>query len=102
MLDKPATPIATADPPQNLLQFVPRAPPTEPEPSEDFAWLPDNLDIAIVAQPATAVYLNAYGSIVIRQENTDGDDEDPFIMIAPQNLRALITRLEKFASREVI
>jgi hypothetical protein len=64
-----------------------------------FDWSPENPDLVAPSQPATAVYLNPYGCVVIRQESTGlnecGDLEDPFVMITPHNVPALIARLQE-------
>jgi hypothetical protein len=44
-------------------------------------------------QPRIAVYTNPVDAIVIRQEAQDCDDEDPFIMVRPENVQALVLAL---------
>lgn len=53
--------------------------------SDDFDWA-ENDSVILSAQPATAVYTNRYGDVVIRQH---GDDEDAFIFVRPENAQAL-------------
>jgi hypothetical protein len=43
-------------------------------------------------QLATAIYLNRRNHLVICQQGS-GDDEDAFIIIAPQNIAAFIDRI---------
>lgn len=46
-------------------------------------------------QPAIAVYENTQGAIVICQCASAYEEEDPFIMVRPENLDALIVQLRK-------
>jgi hypothetical protein len=66
---------------------------------DDFDWSAGNPDLVIPEQPATAVYENPFGSIVIRQEDRSLEGNDPFICIHPDNLGALIDRLHTFLPR---
>jgi hypothetical protein len=61
---------------------------TDGDPADDdFDW--SRQDLCIVAQPATAVYGNGAGQIVVRQERTDLDGySDMWIRISPEHLRA--------------
>lgn len=70
-------------------------PSIEPE-GVDFDWVADKSDVAIPEQPATAVYVNLAGAIVIRQQCLDGYD-DPVIRIRPENVDALIAALRRHA-----
>jgi hypothetical protein len=65
------------------------------EPEENH-FLPESESLVLPSQPAIAVYTNRYGQVVIRQEETFGDDGDHFVYICPQHLDALIVRLRKF------
>jgi len=70
---------------------------THPEPEGvDFDWVADKSDVVIPEQPATAVYINLQGAIVIRQQCLDGDD-DPIIRIRPENVGTLIAALRRHA-----
>lgn len=60
----------------------------------DFDWIKDKADIVLPEQPATAIYLNLRGDIVIRQERHDGEDDD-LITVRPENVGALIRGLQK-------
>jgi hypothetical protein len=80
-MEEIASPIASA----------PVAPAQEPRP-----WSADDPDIAVHAQPALRVYENRYGGIVIAQEATLGEDDDPFIVCRPENLALLIARLRRY------
>jgi hypothetical protein len=66
-----------------------------PEPGEPGYWSADNPDLVIPNQPATAVYQNPFGQVVIRQEDFFGDDDD-VIHISPRNIPDLIARLRSF------
>jgi hypothetical protein len=62
----------------------------------DFDWV-ENADIVVQEQRATAVYINPKGHVVIRQERSWCEEEDPFIVIKPENLMPLIDRLCEIA-----
>jgi hypothetical protein len=57
--------------------------------SDRFDWAHDD-SVVIREQPATAVYTNTSGDIVIRQANAQGDDDDAFIFLRPENVQALV------------
>jgi hypothetical protein len=59
------------------------APQATPEPSEDFDWSNDS-SIVLHEQPATAVYFNKEGSLVLRQRRWP--DDDTFIYIAESSI----------------
>ncbi|MCC6948849.1 MAG: hypothetical protein IT539_13860 [Bradyrhizobiaceae bacterium] len=59
----------------------------------DFDWSEDD-SVVLKEQPATAVYINPKGCIVIRQEQGPMDDEDSFVFIAPENIERLIVELQ--------
>lgn len=64
-------------------------------PPERFDWMAEDRESVILhKQPCTAVYWNRQGQIVIRQEAEWNDDDDPFLHFDPQNLPALIARLQ--------
>ena len=50
-------------------------------------WTPEDECLIIREQPATRVYENAYGCVVIAQERRWVADDDPFIFIAPKICR---------------
>ncbi len=52
---------------------------------------------AVPSQPAIAVYWNHRDQVVIRQERSDGDDDD-VVLVDPKNLRLLIAALEREAN----
>src|SRR3546814_13228500 len=54
-----------------------------------FSWTEDRDDIVLPEQPETAVYINAYGFVVIRQ-NGWPDDEDAIVKIDPHNVPLLV------------
>jgi hypothetical protein len=59
-------------------------------------WSKAGADLLIECQPATAVYWNGGGAVVIRQEG-DGEDEDRYIFIQPHYVSALIAKLQAMA-----
>jgi hypothetical protein len=61
-------------------------------------WNADSAEMVIKSQPAIAVYDNNYGDIVVRME-ADYPDEDPIVRVRPENLRALITALQRYLPR---
>jgi hypothetical protein len=59
---------------------------TEPAVADDdfeFDWYRDDC-IVLREQPATAIYVNNTGSLVIRQEKTWDRDEDTFVYVRPE------------------
>jgi hypothetical protein len=62
----------------------------------DFDWR-DDAGIVLREQPATAVYRNTTGGIVIRQECAWDEEEDPFLVFQPENLPVLIRALQALA-----
>jgi hypothetical protein len=63
--------------------------------SDDFRWNADNEDVLLPEQLATAIYENAAGGIVIRQEGQQGED-DVYVVIRPEYLMRVIDRLKTF------
>jgi hypothetical protein len=64
------------------------------EPKYD-PFAPGSEDLVVPHQPAIAVYENTQGAIVICQCASAYDEEDPIILVRPENLDALIVRLRK-------
>ncbi|MDO8877209.1 MAG: hypothetical protein Q8M24_18565 [Pseudolabrys sp.] len=58
----------------------------------EFDWS-TSPNIVIREQPATALYLNPEGSLVIRQKADWDREEDTFVYIAPNNIEAFIDEL---------
>jgi hypothetical protein len=58
----------------------------------DFDWSSDD-SVIIPEQPAIAVYWNARGNIIIRQEAGWSDDQDCITVIAPANVVSFARRL---------
>jgi hypothetical protein len=52
--------------------------------SDDFNWYNKDDSIVVRHQPATAVYTNPHGEVVVRQQDQYGDEDD-FIYIAKDN-----------------
>src|SRR5262249_43008671 len=57
---------------------------------DDFDWC--GADVVIHEQPATAVYFNPNGALVIRQRR-DYPDDDPFVYISADHIDAFMDRL---------
>jgi hypothetical protein len=51
---------------------------------DDFDWCTDD-SIILKEQPATAVYFNKGGNLVIRQKGDWNDDGDKFLFVTPEN-----------------
>jgi hypothetical protein len=67
------------------------APQATPEPSEEFDWSKDDGSIILHEQPATAVYFNKRGELVIRQRRWP--DDDTFIYIAESSIADFLDKL---------
>ena len=62
---------------------------------DDFDWRTDD-SVICQEQPATAVYLNQRGSIVIRQERAWDVDEDTFVYLSsPDAAQAVISSIQR-------
>jgi hypothetical protein len=57
---------------------------------EDFDWSGEN--VVIRKQPATAIYFNPNGALVIRQQ-ADYPDDDPFVYISADHIEAFLDKL---------
>lgn len=53
----------------------------------------DNEDLLVPRQPATSVYWNPYGQVVIIQDGSGDPDEDPYLLISREHVPKLIGRL---------
>ncbi len=78
-------------------RVVPDNPPYNPfkRHVDDFSWNEAESE-GIVVQPhcsRTAVYWNPAGDIVIRAEQAWNDDEDPYIVLSPLHVPAVIKKL---------
>ncbi len=62
-------------------------------------WNADNPDLLVNCQPATQVYTNNFGQLVIIQEGRDYDD-DPFVRFDRVHVPKLIARLQDFLREE--
>jgi hypothetical protein len=60
--------------------------------SKDFSWLDEKDSVAATSQAAIAVYQNADGDVVIRQQASYGED-DHIIVVNQKNLPELIQAL---------
>jgi hypothetical protein len=47
----------------------------------DFCWGADNTDVVLRAYGSVAVHENPYGDVVIRQERSELEDEDHFVVL---------------------
>lgn len=61
---------------------------------DEFKWDDDE---AVVVKPvqAIAVYRNGFGHVVIRQERSSFQDDDPYVVVPQSELRRLIDALNK-------
>lgn len=78
------------DAPANLPAVLEKEPtPAEPADSDhtgdDFDWLNDE-SVVLEEQPATAVYRNRAGGLVIRQQRAWDEEADPCIVIAAASI----------------
>jgi len=73
-------------------------PPSRPSTPEPARWGVDDPDVIIRSQPAMAVYENVYGAIVIRQEASLYEEDDPYVVVQQANLPALIATLKQYLS----
>jgi hypothetical protein len=62
----------------------------EQDTSDDFDWSGEG--VVIREQPATAIYFNPNGDLVIRQKAAYPDD-DPFVYIEPDHIEAFLDKL---------
>jgi hypothetical protein len=63
---------------------------------EDFDWH-DDPSVVLRTQPATAIYHNGNGHIVIRQERSWAQEDDPYVMISAENAVTFMEALAKQA-----
>lgn len=63
--------------------------------NDDFDWHDDE-SVVLKSQPATAIYYNPKGHIVIRQERSWAEESDPYVIISPENA---VTFMEALAKR---
>jgi hypothetical protein len=86
----------TCDDAANLPSVIARPAPESaraPTPEDsDFDWRTDD-SVILRQQPATAIYYNREGSLVIRQEREWDRYEDTYIFIAPQNIDSFLEKL---------
>ena len=60
--------------------------------TEDFDWSGE--EVVIREQPATAIYFNPEGALVIRQKATDDYQiGDPFVFIGPDHIESFLDKL---------
>lgn len=81
-------------PPRTIAQSVERvlAEPPAVDDADDFQW--DDDSVVLHDQPATAIYFNKFGGLVIRQEaRWPSDEDDPYVVIAPNNVAAFIDKI---------
>jgi hypothetical protein len=69
----------------------------EKEREDRFDWFEE--DLVLEAQRPVAIYFNGRSHLVIRQEGW-GDDEDAFIIIAPQNIHRFVEQLRGLVGRK--
>ena len=64
--------------------------------SDDFDWHNDD-SIVLREQPATAIYINPHGTLVIRQKAEWDAEHDTFAFITPENAVRFMEALAKVA-----
>jgi hypothetical protein len=64
--------------------------------SEDFNWHDDD-SIVLREQPATAIYTNKHGVLVIRQKGDWDAEQDTFAFITPENAVIFMEAFAKVA-----
>jgi hypothetical protein len=80
-------------------QFISLPSPGPSSRRERFDWSSENPDIVLTHQPATAVYENPFGQIIIRQEDQYGDTENEhWLLINPEEVTKLFTRALSLAA----
>jgi hypothetical protein len=79
-----------------IVAAVQRAYATAAHPKDEFEWDPENLDILITETKALAIYMNAWGKIVLRQDG-GGSDDDSFVYINVNDVPLLISALKELA-----
>jgi hypothetical protein len=62
--------------------------------TDAFDWL-ETENVTVRTQMAIAVYLNPHGELVIRQEGQFHPDEDVWVVIAPDNVPAVIEAMQQ-------
>jgi len=80
----------------NAMMALIRAGQPDPDPDSDSDaafWLKDKDAVALPQQLSIAIYENAIGHLVIRQERGLDDAEDQFIYLAKSNVRVFVDRL---------
>lgn len=65
---------------------------------DDFNWANDD-SIVLREQPATAIYTNKHGTLVIRQKGEWDADQDSFTFITPENAVIFMEALAEVARR---
>jgi hypothetical protein len=63
----------------------------------DFDWHDDSA-VVLREQPATAIYPNRNGAIVIRQEHPWDEDSDTIVILQPQNARRVANAILEVAA----
>ena len=65
------------------------------DPGAKVRWNPEDPDLLFNTQPATRVYRNPYGQVVICQEAPESDGEDPYVFFEITNIPKLIAALQR-------
>jgi hypothetical protein len=75
-------------PPDDAERIVAQAGP------DDFDWNADD-SVVVKPRPGVAVYENRAGDVVIRSQNTRGDEDD-FAFVRPESLAAVMGALKDY------
>lgn len=83
----------------NGRSLVPVAPPKDDDdPEAKWRWTSRDPDLLLNTQPATRVYRNGFGQVVICQEaRGDDTDDEPFVFFEITNIPKLIAALQREA-----
>jgi hypothetical protein len=60
-------------------------------------WTSEDPSLIVSCQPATRVYQNPFGQVVICQEAREYGEDDPFVFFQPENVPKLIAALQTVA-----
>lgn len=95
--EAPTSAVPTPEDARSSSELLHNATPAPAKEEGDFDWRNDPT-IVVPDQPPVAVFTNCFGDVVIRQAAFDAYDEDSWIRLRPENVRAVaeaITRLAR-------
>ena len=80
---------------RSLVPVAPSKP--DDDPDAKVRWTSRDPDLLLNTQPATRVYRNSYGQVVICQEAGEDGDDEPFVFFEVINIPKLIAALQREA-----